>query len=63
MHLAWGRVRLRELKQPPLQVDGFDLAVLQHVLCCAQQPRDLLEEVRAALKPGDPGRNYKQIHT
>ncbi|CAE7527934.1 METTL7B [Symbiodinium sp. CCMP2456] len=35
-----------------LEADGFDLAVLQHVLCCAQQPGDLLEEVRAALKPG-----------
>lgn len=30
----------------------FDVAVLQHVLCSAAQPRELLREVRKVLKPG-----------
>ena len=32
--------------------DGYDVAVLQHVLCCAEQPERLLQTVRSLLRPG-----------
>ncbi|CAE6966131.1 METTL7A [Symbiodinium natans] len=37
---------------PESSPEGFDMAVLQHVLCCAERPENLLCDVQKALRPG-----------